>query len=77
EGEKTPELAYGKQFPTLANLPREKMTDDKHMNPDDQPLTDSVAEQTTGEQDLGTDAATPEAGASQGASRTETELADL
>jgi molecular chaperone GrpE len=55
----------------------QKMTDDKHMNPDDQPLTDSTAEHTTGEQDLATDAATPEAGASQGASRTEAELADL
>jgi len=55
----------------------QKMTDDKHMNPDDQPLTDNAAEHTAGEQDTTTDAATPEAGASQGASRTEAELADL
>ncbi|RZK30174.1 MAG: nucleotide exchange factor GrpE [Hymenobacter sp.] len=52
------------------------MTDDKHMNPDDQPLNDA-AENTAGEQDLATDATMPEAGASAGASRTETELADL
>jgi molecular chaperone GrpE len=55
----------------------QKMTDDKHMNPDDQPLDDATTEHTAGEQDLGTDATTPEAGAAQGASRTETELADL
>ena len=55
----------------------QKMTDDKPMNPDDQPLTDSPAEHTAGEQDIATDATTPEAGASGGASRAETELADL
>jgi molecular chaperone GrpE len=55
----------------------QKMTDDKPMNPDDQPLEDATTEHTAGEQDLGTDAATPEAGASQGTSRAETELADL
>jgi molecular chaperone GrpE len=55
----------------------QKMTDDKHMNPDDQPLTDSNAEHAAGEQDFAADAATPEAGASQDASRVETELADL
>jgi molecular chaperone GrpE len=53
------------------------MTDDKHMNPDEQPLDDATTEHTAGEQDLATDAATPEAGASEGASRAETELADL
>jgi molecular chaperone GrpE len=55
----------------------QKMTDDKHMNPDDQPLTDNTAEHTAGEQDLATDATTPEAGASAGSSRAEIELADL
>ncbi|QKG55547.1 nucleotide exchange factor GrpE [Hymenobacter sp. BRD128] len=53
------------------------MTDDKTMNLDDQPLTDNTAEHTAGEQDLAIDATTPEAGASAGASRAETELADL
>ena len=53
------------------------MTDDKHMNPDEQPLDDATTEHTAGEQDLAPDAATPEAGASEGASRAETELADL
>ena len=48
------------------------MTDDKHMNPDDQPLDDATTEHTAGEQDLAS-----EAGASQGASRAEAELADL
>ena len=55
----------------------QKMTDDKHMNTDDQPLDDATTEHTAGEQDTATDAATPEAGASQGASRAEAELADL
>jgi len=49
------------------------MTDDKHMNPDDQPLTDTTAEHTAGEQDFSTDATAPETGSS----RAETELADL
>ncbi|MVN79009.1 nucleotide exchange factor GrpE [Hymenobacter sp. HMF4947] len=53
------------------------MTDDKNMNPDDQPLTDSATEHIAGEQDLTTDAATPEVGASEGSTRAETELADL
>jgi molecular chaperone GrpE len=35
----------------------QKMTDDKHMNPDDQPLTDSTAEHAAGEQDFAADAA--------------------
>jgi molecular chaperone GrpE len=55
----------------------QKMTDDKPMNPDDQPLDATTPEHTAGEQDLATDAATPDAGDSQGASRAETELADL
>ena len=55
----------------------QKMTDDKHMNTDDQPLDDATTEHTAGEQDTAIDAATPEAGASQGASRAEAELADL
>ena len=55
----------------------QKMTDDKHMNPDDQPLTDTTAEHTAGEQDLATDAATTETGTGAGSTRTETELADL
>jgi molecular chaperone GrpE len=55
----------------------QKMTDDKPMNPDDQPLDAATPEHTAGEQNLATDAATPEAGASQGANRAETELADL
>ena len=55
----------------------QKMTDDKPMNPDDQPLDAATPEHTAGEQDFATDAATPEAGASQGASRAEAELADL
>jgi len=50
------------------------MTDDKHMNPDDQPLTDNPAEHAAGEQDFAT---APEAGASTGSSRAEVELADL
>jgi len=49
------------------------MTDDKHMNPDDQPLNDATAEHAAGEPDFTATGATPEAGAS----RTETELADL
>ncbi|WP_151087678.1 nucleotide exchange factor GrpE [Hymenobacter baengnokdamensis] len=53
------------------------MTDDKNMSPDDQPLNETTAEHTAGEPDLTTDAATPEAGASAGASRAENELADL
>jgi molecular chaperone GrpE len=53
------------------------MTDDKHMNPDDQPLNDTTAEHAAGEQDFTAVGATPEAGASEGASRAETELADL
>jgi len=52
---------------------QKKMTDDKHMTPDDQPLADPTAEHTAGEQDLTTDAAAPEAGGN----RAETELADL
>ena len=55
----------------------QKMTDDKPMNPDDQPLDAATPDHTAGEQDLSTYAATPDAGASQGASRAETELADL
>jgi molecular chaperone GrpE len=55
----------------------QKMTDDKHMNPDDQPLDDVTTDHTAGEQESATDTATPEAGASQGASRAEVELADL
>lgn len=53
------------------------MTDDNHMNPDDQPLTDSTAEHTAGEQDLATDATTPKAGASEGTTRAEADLAEL
>ena len=66
----------GKPFTSRFRHFFQKMTDDKHMNPDDQPLNDA-AENTAGEQDLATDATMPEAGASAGASRTETELADL
>jgi molecular chaperone GrpE len=55
----------------------QKMTDDKHMNPDDQPLNDATAEHAAGEPDFTATGATPEAGAPAGASRTETELADL
>jgi len=66
----------GKPFTSRFRHFFQKMTDDKHMNPDDQPLNDA-AEHTAGEQDLATDATMPEAGASAGASRTETELADI
>jgi molecular chaperone GrpE len=52
----------------------QKMTDDKIMQPDDQPLTDSSAEHLAGEQDPTTEATTAEAGS---ATRTEAELADL
>jgi molecular chaperone GrpE len=52
----------------------QKMTDDKTMQPDDQPLTDSSAEHLAGEQDPTTEATTAEAGS---ATRTEAELADL
>jgi len=55
----------------------QKMTDDNHMNHDDQPLNDTTAEHTAGEQDFADAAAAPEAGASQGTTRAETELADL
>jgi len=47
------------------------------MNPDDQPLNDATAEHAAGEPDFTATGATPEAGAPAGASRTETELADL
>ena len=55
----------------------QKMTDDTNTRPADQPITDATAEHAAGEQDLATDAATPEAGASEEASRTEAELAEL
>jgi len=47
------------------------------MNPDDQPLNDATAEHAAGEPDFTATGAAPTAGASEGASRTETELADL
>ncbi|TFZ67435.1 nucleotide exchange factor GrpE [Hymenobacter sp. UV11] len=53
------------------------MTDDNHMNPDDQPLTDNTAEHTAGEQDIATNDTTSEAGASEGATRAEADLAEL
>jgi molecular chaperone GrpE len=63
----------GKPFTSRFRHFFQKMTDDKHMNPDDQPLNDPTAEHTAGEQDLAPDATAPETGSS----RTETELADL
>jgi molecular chaperone GrpE len=67
----------GKPFTSRFRHFFQKMTDDKHMNPDDQPLNETTAEHTAGEQDYAAVGATPEAGASEGASRAETELADL
>jgi molecular chaperone GrpE len=67
----------GKPFTSRFRHFFQKMTDDKHMNPDDQPLNETTAEHTAGEQDYAAVGATPEAGASEGASLAETELADL
>ncbi|MGI4743454.1 MAG: nucleotide exchange factor GrpE [Janthinobacterium lividum] len=53
------------------------MTDDNYMNPDDQPLNDTTAEHTAGEQDLASGAPTPAAGTNEDSSRAEAELADL
>lgn len=50
----------------------QKMTDDNHMNPDDQPLTDTTAEHAAGEQDP-----TLETGANEGTTRAEADLAEL
>jgi molecular chaperone GrpE len=67
----------GKPFTSRFRHFFQKMTDDKNMNPDDQPLNDPTAEHSAGEQDFTAVGATPEAGASEGTSRAETELADL
>jgi molecular chaperone GrpE len=67
----------GKPFTSRIRHFFQKMTDDKHMNADDQPLNDSTAEHAAGEQDFTAVGATPEAGAAEGASRAETELSDL
>jgi molecular chaperone GrpE len=67
----------GKPFTSRFRHFFQKMTDDKPMNPDDQPLTDPTAEHAAGEPDFTAAGATPGAGATEGASRTETELADL
>ena len=67
----------GKPFTSRFRHFFQKMTDDKHMNPDEQPLNDTTAEHAAGEQDLAPDTAAPEAGTSEVASRAEAELADL
>jgi molecular chaperone GrpE len=72
-----PGTRMGKPFTSRFRHFFQKMTDDKNMNPDDQPLNDTTAEHTAGEQDFAAVGATPEAGASEEASRAETELADL
>jgi molecular chaperone GrpE len=72
-----PATRMGKPFTSRFRHFFQKMTDDKHMNPDDQPLNDTTTEHAAGEQDFTAVGATPEAGDSEGASRAETELADL